>query len=44
MIAQENGWQIFDAIEKNPVFPGCDVLDLLEAGALGSDLLKYCKL
>ena len=44
MIAQENGWEIFDAIEKNPVFPGCDVLDLLEAGALGSDLLKYCKL
>jgi hypothetical protein len=44
MIAKENGWEIFDTIEKNPVFPGCDVLDLLEAGALGSDLLKYCKL
>lgn len=43
-IAHENGWQIFDEIEKNPIFPGCDILDLLEAGALGKDLLKYSKL
>ena len=43
-IAHENGWQIFDQIEKNPIFPGCDILDLLEAGALGKDLLKYSKL
>lgn len=43
-VAHENGWQIFDALEKEPTFPGCDILDLLEAGALGNDLLKYCKL
>ena len=43
-VAHENGWQIFDQIEKNPIFPGCDILDLLEAGALGMDLLKFSKL
>jgi hypothetical protein len=43
-VAHANGWEIFDQVEKNPVFPGCDVLDLLEAGALGADLLKYRKL
>lgn len=43
-IAHENGWQIFDQVEKNPTFPGCDILDLLEAGALGQDLLKFSKL
>ena len=43
-VAHENGWQIFDQIEKNPIFPGCDILDLLEAGALGKDLLKFSKL
>lgn len=43
-VAHENGWYIFDQIEKNPIFPGCDILDLLEAGALGEDLLKFSKL
>ena len=43
-VAHENGWQIFDQIEEYPSFPGCDILDLLEAGALGMDLLKFSKL
>lgn len=43
-IAQQNGWKICDYVERFPVFEGCDVLDLLEAGALGNDLLKNCKL
>lgn len=43
-IAHENGWHIFDALEKSPIFEGCDILDMLEAGALGMDLLKYAKL
>ena len=42
-IAKANGWNIFDALEKAPIFEGCDVLDLLEAGALGDDLLKHAK-
>lgn len=40
-IAMSNGWHIFDALEKEPLFEGCDVLDLFEAGALGEELLKY---
>lgn len=43
MIANENGWECTDAIEKNPIFAGCDILDLLEAGALGKELLKHKK-
>ena len=43
-IAHENGWHVFDQVEKNPTFPGCDILDLLEAGSLGQDLLKFSKL
>lgn len=42
-IAQANGWNIFDTLEKAPIFEGCDVLDLLEAGALGAELLKHAK-
>lgn len=44
MVANENGWKVFDELEKAPIFEGCDVLDLLEAGALGRDLLKYSKI
>lgn len=40
-IAKENGWECTDAIEKSAIFAGCDILDLVEAGAFGSDLLKY---
>lgn len=43
-VAHANGWHICDAVEKYPVFEGCDVLDMLEAGALGEDLLKDCRL
>lgn len=39
-IADTNGWRIFDQIEKAPIFEGCDILDLVENGALGADLLK----
>lgn len=42
-IAQANGWNIFDTLEKAPIFEGCDVLDLLEAGAFGAELLKHAK-
>lgn len=42
-IAHEQGWHVFDVCEKVPVFSGCDVLDLLEAGVLGDELLKYAK-
>lgn len=42
-IAKENGWECTDAIEKNPIFAGCDILDLLEAGKFGEELLKYKK-
>lgn len=42
-VAHANGWHIFDALEKAPIFEGCDVLDLLEAGALGSELVKTMK-
>lgn len=34
-IADKNGWHIFNELETNSVFDGCDILDLLEAGALG---------
>lgn len=34
-VAQENGWRVFDYVEKYPTFSGCDILDLYEAGALG---------
>lgn len=43
-LAREHGWHIFDEIEKYPTFEGCDVLDLLEAGSLGKELLKNCVL
>lgn len=43
-IAQANGWEMCDYVERFPVFEGCDVLDLLECGALGEDLLKNCVL
>lgn len=42
--ANKNGWHIFDQIEKCPLFPGCDILDMVEAGIFGKDLLKYSKL
>lgn len=41
--AEANGWQIRDELEKHPIFEGCDILDLLEAGAFGEELLKYKK-
>lgn len=37
--AAKYGWRCFCEIEKYPVFSGCDILDLLEAGAMGADLL-----
>lgn len=40
-IAHANSWNIFDTLEKASIFEGCDILDLLEAGALGHELLKY---
>lgn len=43
MIAHANGWQCFDTLEKYPIFAGCDVLDLFEAGAFGMELLKHKK-
>lgn len=42
-IAHENGWDCTDIIEKHPCFSGCDILDMVEAGYLGNDLLKYRK-
>lgn len=39
-IADAHGWSIFDQLEKAPIFDGCDILDLVENGALGADLLK----
>ena len=41
--AAVNGWDISAYIEQYPLFEGCDILDMIEAGALGSDLLKYKK-
>lgn len=41
--ADANNWFIFDQLEKYPVFEGCDVLDMVECGALGDELLKYDK-
>lgn len=38
--ADANGWEIRAEMEKYPVFEGCDILDMVEAGALGLDLLK----
>lgn len=38
-IADVNGWSIFDQLEKAPIFEGCDVLDLVEAGAFGTKFL-----
>ena len=43
-VANANGWHIFDQLEKAPIFAGCDILDMVEAGAMGADLLKYSKL
>ena len=43
MTANENGWECTDVIEKCPIFAGCDILDLLEAGAFGKELLKHKK-
>ena len=40
-VAHNNGWQITDAIEKNAIFAGCDILDMVEAGVFGHELLKY---
>lgn len=39
--ADANGWRISDVIELYPVFSGCDILDMVEFGAFGTDLLKY---
>lgn len=41
--AEANGWEIRDELEKHPIFEGCDILDLVEAGTLGEDLIKYKK-
>ena len=41
-IADEKGWQIFDAVEKAPIFEGCDILDYVTAGVF-PDLLKNKK-
>ena len=42
--ADRNGWHIFDQLERYPIFDGCDILDWVEAGVLGEDLLKHRKL
>jgi hypothetical protein len=42
-IADKNGWECTDAIEKSPIFAGCDILDLLEAGKFGEELLKHAR-
>lgn len=34
-IADKNGWHIFDELERAPIFEGCDILDLVDAGVLG---------
>lgn len=39
--AHANGWECTDAIEKNPIFAGCDILDMIETGEFGSELLKH---
>lgn len=39
--ADKYGWDIMSALEKDAIFDGCDILDCLEAGALGNDLLYY---
>lgn len=39
--AEANGWGIIDTLEKYPIFDGCDILDVIEAGVLGEDLLYY---
>lgn len=38
-IANKNAWHIFSQIELHPVFEGCDILDMVEAGTLGADLI-----
>lgn len=38
--ADKNGWHIFDTLEKCKLFEGCDILDLLEAGIFGTELIK----
>lgn len=38
--ADRNGWECANQIELYPCFSGCDILDMVEAGAFGQDLLK----
>lgn len=38
-VADKYGWECTDAIEKSPCFEGCDILDLVERGWLGEELL-----
>lgn len=33
-VAEHNGWNIFDTMEKAAIFDGCDILDLVVAGWL----------
>lgn len=40
-IADKHGYEITSVIEKHPLFEGCDILDMVEAGRFGNDLLKY---
>lgn len=42
-VANKNGWNIVDYFEKYPIFEGCDILDHIEAGLFGEELLKYAK-
>lgn len=42
-IAHQYGWHIFDQIERYPLFEGCDILDMVEAGMLGKDLIFTTK-
>lgn len=41
--ATKNGWRCFSTIEENPLFDGCDILDMVEAGVFGADLLYKAK-
>ena len=34
-IADAHGWHIFNQLETNAIFEGCDILDLVESGVLG---------
>lgn len=42
-IANKKGWKIFSQIEEHPIFDGCDILDMVESGIFGDELIYYLK-